>query len=100
MSKNNKLPLLTEQTFQDAGGKDLFGKLKMLGLVEGYIKDSINSKNQLDNLVEKVKSVYGKVDYIFDIKYEKDENKEFAKGTAYKKNGWLRNYFSGWSWRL
>ena len=22
----------------------------MLGLVEGYIKDSINSKNQLDNL--------------------------------------------------
>jgi len=103
MSKKD--PILTEQTFHEAGGKELFGKLKMLGLVE---IDKIQKRNEkydqhsLDRLVSKARYNYGRVDYIFDIKYSNIENEKkeesILTGTAYRKKGLLRNYFSGWSW--
>jgi hypothetical protein len=93
---------ITEQTFQDAGGREIFGKLKMIGPVyvemskqDGFWKEgSIRSYLKADEkLIELAK--FKKAEYIFDVKYKIIGDKVvgnkilFAKGTAYKKRSLL-----------
>jgi len=98
MPKKEKLPRLTEQTFHEAGGRELFGKLTMLGLVQ-VEKVHIRDKHSLDRLITRAKHNYGKVDYIFDVKYG-GEKENVLSGTAYKIKGPIRRYFSGFTWKL
>lgn len=95
--KKEKLPLLTKQSFVDAGGRELFGKLKMLGLVYNSDKKMFDKTNNLDELIKMAKSKYGKVDYIFDIKdNETSSNHVITSGTAYKKTPWYP--FKNFTW--
>jgi hypothetical protein len=87
---------ITEQTFQDAGGREIFGKLKMVGPVSFY-KIS-NDYNTLDDLyltiferefIMEAKKI--EADYVFNVKYQiKEKGMNHIKGTAYKKRGLLR----------
>jgi hypothetical protein len=105
MPKKEKLPLLTKQSFAGAGGRELFGKLKMRGFIRVLNKDHEPTWPAYDALVERAKEL--NANYIFDIKEmycsKFEEGKEIKyidliEGTIYRKNGLLKRLYNSFSW--
>jgi hypothetical protein len=95
--KKKKLKvIITEQSFAEAGGRDLFGRLKMLGPVyttlhsEEIIPANLCNDFEKINLALSNKALEIKSKYVFDIKYERGTNNRIcgARGTAYRKTPW------------
>jgi len=98
--RKNKLVTITEQSFQGAGGTDLFGKLEMVGPVCAIILSgedflSNNDYNKLnETLVHQAK--VKNADYVFGVEYlSRDDSKAItARGTAYRKRSLFEKFFS------
>ena len=102
----DRLVKITEQSFQEAGGRDIFGKLKMLGPVYASVDapEAVtfdvnvfceNMQNINKELIEEAKKIGAR--YVFDVKYEgldgRQENTN-VRGTAYKIKGPIRKFIA------